>query len=96
MSPVIAALLLQVVSGTVTFGGERPAKDRADLVVGRDGGLQWAFVCVTKGLEGRTFEAPTELVTLEARDLRFQPRVLGVRAGQPIVLRNTEDITRSY
>jgi hypothetical protein len=60
-------------------------------VVDAEGHLRWAFVVVTKGLEGRTFEQPQEIVPISIRGHRFWPHVVGVRVGQEFRIVNLED-----
>jgi hypothetical protein len=59
--------------------------------VGPDGGLASAFVWVREGLESYAFDLPAEPVVLDQRGCAFLPRVLGVRAGQPLRILNGDD-----
>lgn len=91
--------------GAVTFKGEPPARRTLrhdpdhcvargylldDLVVDKEGGVQWAFVRVTKGLEGRKFDAPRDPAVIRIEGHRFVPHVIGMRAGQELKVENTE------
>ena len=69
------------------------AGTRADesLVV-QDGALQHAFVYIKDGIRGRAFPVPTEPVVLDQDKCRYTPRVLGVRVGQPLQIRNSDPL----
>lgn len=66
-----------------------------DLVVGPDGGVQWAFVRVTKGLEGKSFEPPTSPAVLDQKGCLYAPHVLGVQVGQPVEFRNGDPVNHN-
>ncbi|MGE0042117.1 MAG: carboxypeptidase regulatory-like domain-containing protein [Vicinamibacterales bacterium] len=70
-------------------GVERHAED---LLVGEDGSLLNAFVYVKAGLEHVRFPVPTEPVVLDQQKCRYTPRVLGVRVGQPLEVRNSDPL----
>ena len=61
-------------------------------VVGSDGGLANVFVHVTGGLDGRSFPVPQEPVVLDQQKCWYVPRVLGVRVGQPLEIRNSDPL----
>ena len=65
------------------------------VVVGKDGGLANAFVYIQTGLEGKKFEPAKEPVLLDQRGCLFAPRTLGVRAGQPLDLRNSDKVSHN-
>ncbi len=46
--------------------------------------LSDAFVYVKQGLEGRRFDVPSTPALLDQKNNEFVPRVLGLRAGQPL------------
>jgi plastocyanin len=56
------------------------------------GAVQWAFVHVRKGLEGRTFEVPKVKPVLNQLGCRYEPHVLGVMAGQEFDIMNSDDL----
>jgi plastocyanin len=56
-----------------------------------DGGLENVFVWVKDGLGNYYFEVPAEAVTLDQQGCRYRPHVIGVRAGQPIEVGNSDD-----
>jgi len=62
------------------------------LVRAPDNHVRWAFVRVKSGLEGRTFVAPSVPVTLAQIGCRYEPHVLGVQVGQPLVIVNHDPL----
>jgi plastocyanin len=73
---------------------ENGASERADesLVVGQNQALQNVFVYVKDGLGAFGFPVPTEPVVLDQDKCRYTPRVLGVRVGQPLSIRNSDPL----
>ena len=73
---------------------ENGAPERADesLVVGQNQALQNVFVYVKDGLGAYGFPVPTEPVVLDQDKCRYTPRVLGVRVGQPLSIRNSDPL----
>lgn len=66
------------------------ARDNA-VLVSADGALANAFVYIKAGLDpAYTFETPTTPVVLDQKGCFYVPRVLGLRAGQPLELANTD------
>jgi hypothetical protein len=61
-----------------------------DLVLDPDNHVQWAFVYIKQGLEGKSFEAATSPLELMQAGMTYQPHVLGVRVDQPLVVRNRD------
>jgi hypothetical protein len=61
-------------------------------VVGKDNGLANVFVYISKGLEGKTFTAPTEAVLLDQVGCNYNPYVFGVMVGQPVSIRNSDPV----
>jgi hypothetical protein len=70
------------------------AAARADesLVVGQHQALQNVFVYITDGLDSYGFPVPNEPVELDQDKCRYPPRVLGVRVGQPLSIRNSDPL----
>src|ERR1019366_8419163 len=62
-----------------------------EVVVNDNGTLRNVFVYVKSGLEGKTFEPPTEHVTLEQKGCTYHPRVFGMQAKQPLDIVNDDD-----
>jgi plastocyanin len=52
--------------------------------------LQWVFVSVKKGLEGKKFETPKDPVVLDQQGCVYHPHVFGVFANQTIEIRNSD------
>lgn len=73
---------------------ENGAGERADesILLGNGQALQNVFVYVTDGLSGYSFPIPTEPVLLDQDKCRYTPRVLGVRVGQPLAIRNSDPL----
>jgi len=73
---------------------ENGAGERADesLIVGDNQALQNVFVYVKDGLGSFGFPIPTEPVLLDQDKCRYTPRVLGVRVGQPLQVRNSDPL----
>ena len=73
---------------------ENGAGERADesILLGDGSALQNVFVYVKDGLTGHSFPIPTEPVLLDQDKCRYTPRVLGVRVGQPLAIRNSDPL----
>src|SRR5687767_2297577 len=73
---------------------ENGGKERADesVVVGPNQAVQNVFVYVKDGLGAFGFPVPTEPVVLDQDKCRYVPRVLGVRVGQPLSIRNSDPL----
>jgi hypothetical protein len=63
---------------------------REDLVVDKENRVQWAFVYVKAGLEGKKFDVPKMPVLLDQKGCRYEPHVLGIMAGQDFMIRNSD------
>jgi plastocyanin len=70
---------------------ENPNGATLENVVVDNGGLENVFVYVKDGLGGYYFEVPTTPVKLDQKGCRYLPHVLGVRAGQPLAITNSDD-----
>ena len=70
-------------------GAERPDES---LVVGQSQALQNVFVYVKDGLGAYGFPVPNEPVVLDQDKCRYTPRVLGVRVGQPLSIKNSDPL----
>lgn len=62
----------------------------AQEIVATGGALQYVFVYVKSGLEGKTFPVPTDPVVFDQQGCLYEPHVLGVRAGQPVRILNSD------
>jgi hypothetical protein len=61
-----------------------------ETVVVDDGGLANVFVYIKSGLEKYYFDVPTEPAKLDQHSCRYIPHVLGVQAGQPLEVSNSD------
>lgn len=69
--------------------GPNPQSDA--VLVGANGALRNTFVYVKDGLDpGYSFDVPTSPMILDQRGCVYTPRILGVRAGQPIEVVNSD------
>jgi plastocyanin len=107
-TPIDPATAATVV-GVVKFDGAAPKAAKIDMsqdpncqgsntaenVVVADGHLENVFVYVKDGLGTRTFDLPTEVVTLNQSGCRYHPHVLGVMAGQTIKIVNSDPTTHN-
>lgn len=58
------------------------------VIVNPDGTLKNVFVYVRKGVDEWIFPVPSEPAVIEQKGCTFTPHVLGVRAGQKLLVRN--------
>lgn len=77
--------------GCVTLNGsdQQPAEA---IVVGEKNALANVFVYVKSGLEKAAFPVPNEPVLVDQQKCRYIPRVVGVRVGQPLQIRNGDPL----
>lgn len=68
---------------------QRPAET---IVVGDNQALQNVFVYVKEGLGSFGFPIPSDPVVLDQDKCRYVPRVVGVRVGQPLQVRNSDPL----
>jgi plastocyanin len=82
------------ITGDPKCVSENGAPQRADesLIVGENQVLQNVFVYVKDGLGAFGFPIPTEPVVLDQDKCRYTPRVLGVRVGQSLQIRNSDPL----
>ena len=94
------------VTGRVLFKGPVPATREAGgpfpecgtrepippVLVGDGFALANAFVWVKEGLPPGDYPVPAEKVILDQRHCDYQPRVLGIRVGQTLQMRNSDDV----
>ena len=82
------------ITGDPKCASEQGANQRPDetLVVGENQALQNAFIYVKDGLGSFSFPVPPEPVMLDQDKCRYTPRVLGVRVGQPLQIRNSDPL----
>jgi len=67
------------------------------ILIGKGGTLASVFVYVKKGLEGKRFAPPPagQVVTIDQKNCRFEPHVLGVRVGQTLRVTNSDPVTHN-
>jgi plastocyanin len=61
------------------------------FVFGKDETLQNVFVYVSKGLEGKKFDPPTEKLTIDQKGCQYVPHVAGVVVDQTVEILNSDD-----
>ncbi len=99
------------VSGVIKFDGAVPKATKIDMsqdpacasaesnmtqtIVADDGNLSNVFVYVKDGIGDRTFDPPKDPVTIDQHGCRYLPHVLGVMAGQPIKIVNSDNTTHN-
>lgn len=63
-----------------------------DIVMGPGNTLRNAFVYVKDGVPPRLYPVPSEPVVLDQQKCRYVPRVLGIRVGQQLAIRNSDPL----
>jgi len=66
------------------------------VITGKGGGLANAFVYIKAGLEGKTFEPPKEPVKIAQHGCMFEPRAIGVLAGQMVDVANVDPVSHNF
>jgi plastocyanin len=66
------------------------------VITGKEGTLKNAFVYIKTGLEGKNFEPPKEPVRMAQHGCMFEPRAIGVRAGQNIDIANNDPVSHNF
>lgn len=67
---------------------------KEDLIVGKDGGVKNVFVYLKKGLDAK-YDAPKDVVSLDQHGCQYVPHVLGVMAGQKLMIKNSDETTHN-
>jgi plastocyanin len=81
--------------GCVQANAGKPVVSPA-VLTGKNAGLANAFVYIQAGLEGKKFEPVKEpAVVLDQRGCMFLPRVIGIRAGQTLDLKNGDSVAHN-
>jgi plastocyanin len=93
------------ISGVVSFKGAAPkmkpldmtadpgcptGPQPAEVVVANAGKLANVFVYVKEGLPSGNFAVPAEPVTLDQKGCRYSPHMVGIMAGQPLKVTNSD------
>jgi plastocyanin len=92
--PARHAISMASDAGCQKANAGKPVYDET-VVLGKDGGLANAFVYIQAGLEGKKFEPNKEAVVLDQHGCMFVPRVVGVRAGQTLDLKNGDAVSHN-
>jgi plastocyanin len=69
--------------------GQQPGES---IVLGENSALQNVFVYVKDGLGKRSFPVPPDPVVIAQQKCRYTPRVIGIRVGQPLEIRNGDPL----
>lgn len=65
---------------------------RGESYVAENGGLDNVFVHIKDGLGNKyIFETPTDPVTIDQKNCRYVPHVIGVRVAQPLQISNSDN-----
>ena len=72
----------------------KPVYEEA-VLTGKTGGLADAFVYIQAGLDDKKFEPAKEAVTIDQHGCMFLPRVIGIRAGQTLDLKNNDPVSHN-
>lgn len=70
--------------------GDHPAVDES-FVLNPNGTLRYAFVYIKEGVTGN-YPPPSQPVELDQLHCTYTPHVIGVQAGQPIDIKNSDDL----
>jgi hypothetical protein len=63
-----------------------------DIVVDGEGNVQWAFVYVKKGAEGKKPTDPQPPAVINQTGCHYEPHVLGIVVGQDLIIKNSDDL----
>jgi hypothetical protein len=61
------------------------------VVVNPNNTLEYVFVYVKSGLEGKKFPTPTSKVTIDQQGCQYHPHIFGVMTNQPIEVINSDN-----
>lgn len=59
------------------------------VIVNKENKLKNVFVYIKEGLSGQ-WEAPKAVATLDQKGCRYEPHIMGVQAGQPLSILNSD------
>lgn len=77
------------------LGKDSPAYEDKVLVDPESRGLANALVYIKTGLEGKTFAPATQAIVLDQKGCQFVPRVVSLRAGQTLTVRNSDPVSHN-
>jgi plastocyanin len=90
MVPKNAPIRMNADPQCVTFN--KTPQFQETYLVGSDGKtLGNVFVYVKDGLGNYVYDTPTETLKIDQQNCRYNPHVFGIRAGQPLVIVNSDD-----
>ncbi|HEY1936569.1 MAG TPA: carboxypeptidase regulatory-like domain-containing protein [Candidatus Angelobacter sp.] len=93
------------ISGVISFKGATPkmklldmtadpgcprSPQPAEAVVVNNGKLANVFIYVKEGLPQGSFAVPSEPLVLDQKGCRYNPHMMGIMAGQPLKITNTD------
>ncbi|MGV3774818.1 MAG: hypothetical protein ACO1QB_18110 [Verrucomicrobiales bacterium] len=70
----------------------KPKPKTRFFAVGEKGGLADVFVYVKEGLGDKTFPVPDKKPLLDQKDCEYVPYVMGLQAGQTMLVRNSDPL----
>jgi hypothetical protein len=83
--------ILRMASDTACIQNAGPNPQSDAVLIAADGALRNVFVYVKDGLDpAYGFEVPTSPVILDQKGCVYTPRILGIRAGQPLEIVNSD------
>ena len=92
--PARQAISMEADEGCQKAQAGKPVYDEA-VLIGKNGGLANAFVYIQTGLEGKKFEPNTEAVVLDQHGCMFVSRIVGLRPGQTLDLKNGDAVSHN-
>ncbi len=92
--PARQAIAMDADAGCEQANHGHPVYD-SSLLVGHDGGLANAFIYIKSGLEGKVFEPAPEPVLVDQRGCMFVPRIIALRAGQTLAVKNSDPVSHN-
>ena len=92
--PARQAISMESEEGCQQAHAGKPVFDEP-VLTGMNGGLANAFVYIQAGLEGKKFEPAKAAVLIDQKGCMFAPRVIGIRAGQTLDLKNSDSVSHN-
>lgn len=81
-------------AGCIKANDGKPVFDEP-VVTGKNGGLTDSFVYIQAGLEDKKFAPRADPVALNQHGCMFEPRVIGIRAGQYMNVKNSDPVSHN-